>query len=145
MLREPDVVEHTRSMLQFNDIPAPPAALPRGTRLVVPQGGDNLKTLVSPLGDNPSFQAPLVADPPAALPATAVPHRPLRRLGPQNELATAVSGAPAQSAEGDMQLEFMSKILQQMETLNQTVSVMDRRLQLVEERMSYIEGSEQPE
>lgn len=130
MLGEPDVVEHTRSMLPFNDIAAPPAALPRSAPPVV---------------DNPSFQAPLAADPPAALPATAVPHHQLRRLGPQNELATAASGAPAQRAESDMQLEFMSKILQQMETLNQTVSVMDRRLQLVEERMSYIEGSEQPE
>ena len=143
MLREPDVVEHTRSMLQFNDIPAPPAALPRGTRLVVPQGGDNLKTLVSPLGDNPSFQAPLAWDPAGAVQATEPRH--VQRLQGSQHESSAAAGSAGQRAEGDMQLELMSKILQQMETLNQTVSVMDRRLQLVEERMSYIEGSEQPE
>ena len=73
----------------------------------------------------------------AAPPPVYAPHR----LESQDRGAATAGGA-GQAAEGDMQLELMSKVLQQMEILNQTVSVMDRRLQLVEERMSYIEGAE---
>ncbi len=40
-------------------------------------------------------------------------------------------------------MHVLDKVLQQMEMLNRTVSLMDRRLQLVEDRLSYIEGAEQ--
>lgn len=129
MLCEPDVVDHARSMLPYNDTGKPPAALPRSAP--------------HPAVENPSFQAPLAWDPAGAVQATEPRH--VQRLQGSQHESSAAAGSAGQRAEGDMQLELMSKILQQMETLNQTVSVMDRRLQLVEERVSDLEGAELPE
>ena len=90
-----------------------------------------------------AFPAMVATQPFKDLPRAAAPqsvHAP-HRLEPQDRGAATTGGA-GQAPERDMQLELMSKVLQQMEILNQTVSVMDRRLQLVEERMSYIEGAD---
>jgi len=56
--------------------------------------------------------------------------------------AAVPAAAPAAAGERNMTTELLGKVLQQMEMLNRTVSLMDRRLQLVEDRMTYIEGAE---
>ena len=137
MLNEPSVTEHRHSMPTLSTMP-PTLPAPR--------------TETASFGNDPSMSVL-----PRHLPATAAyaplpPHMHQQPTQPSMSQyvssasaaapAAVPAAAPAAAGERDMTTELLGKVLQQMEMLNRTVSLMDRRLQLVEDRMTYIEGAE---